>query len=105
MAELPKNIFANPIWHAIQRKHSHLEVSVGEACRYFADVAPFAAVAGSSTTALQQFRSLLAVGESVWVMGEHYPHIAELLFEEILECVQPICWSYPTAFWVESRTR
>jgi predicted GNAT family acetyltransferase len=90
MAKLPKNIFTNPIWHAIQTKHPHLGVSVGDACRYFADVAPFAAVAGSSTTALRQLHSLLAADESVWVMGEHYPYVAELSFEEMLECVQMV---------------
>jgi predicted GNAT family acetyltransferase len=90
MTELPQELFANPIYHALTTRHSHLGVSVGAACRYLADVAPFAAVVESSTTALQQLHSLLTEGESVWVMGENYPRIAELLFEERLECLQMV---------------
>ena len=90
MAELPQELFANPIYHALITKQSHLGVSVGAACRYLADVAPFAAVVEPTKTALQQLHSLLTEGESVWVMEEDCPSIAELLFEERLECLQMV---------------
>jgi predicted GNAT family acetyltransferase len=90
MAELPKSIFANLIWHSIQTKHPHLGVSVGAACRYLSEVAPFAAIVEPSTTALHQLSSILTTGESLWVMGESLPPVAELSYEETLECLQMV---------------
>jgi predicted GNAT family acetyltransferase len=34
MNDLPEKLFANPVWHALQTKHSHFAVSDGDACRY-----------------------------------------------------------------------
>jgi hypothetical protein len=90
MTELPNDLFSNPIYHAITMKHSCLGVPVGAACRYLAGVAPFAAVVEPSAVALQQLHSLLVQDESVWIMGEHYPCVDELLFEERLECLQMV---------------
>jgi hypothetical protein len=53
MTDLPESLFANPVLHALQTRHRHFAVSTGEACRYPADVAPFAAVARPSKSALQ----------------------------------------------------
>src|ERR1700677_846865 len=75
MTDLPESLFANPVWHALQTKHRHFAVSAGDACRYPADVAPFAAVATPSTIALNQLHSLLTPGESVWLIGESYPRV------------------------------
>lgn len=88
MNDLPESLFANPVWHALQTEHRHFALSVGNACRYPADVAPFAAVAAPTRTALQELHSLLALGESVWLIGDTYPHSPELSFEETLECFQ-----------------
>ena len=88
MSDLPESLFANPTWHALHTKHRRFAEFAGAACRYPADVAPFAAVAEPSKAAMQQMHSLLAPGESVWVIGERYPAIPELAFEETLECLQ-----------------
>jgi GNAT superfamily N-acetyltransferase len=85
-----KNLFANPAWHALHTMHRHFAISSGDACRYPADVAPFAAVATPSTYSLQQLHSLLIPGESVWLAGESFPPIPELSFEESLECLQMV---------------
>jgi predicted GNAT family acetyltransferase len=90
MDDLPESLFANPVWHALQTKHRHLAAFAADACRYPADVAPFAAVAEPSSAALQQLRSLLGPGESVWLIGKSYPHVPELFFEGILECLQMV---------------
>jgi len=90
MNDLPESLFANPAWHALQTKHRHFAVSVGDACRYPADVAPFAAVAAPTTVALQQLHSLLAPGEPVWLIGERYPAVPELNFEGTMECLQMV---------------
>jgi len=65
-------------------------VSAGDACRYPAEVVPFAAVAAPTSVALQQLRSLLAPGEFLWLIRGNYPHLPELRFEETLECLQLI---------------
>jgi predicted GNAT family acetyltransferase len=90
MNDLPENLFANPVWHALQTKHRHFALSSGDATRYPADVAPFAAVATPSTTALRSLHRLLAPEESVWLIGESYPLISELSHERTLECLQMV---------------
>jgi predicted GNAT family acetyltransferase len=90
MNDLPESLFANPAWHALQTKHQHFAVSAGDACRYPADVAPFAAVAAPTAVALKQLHSLLAPGESVWLIGESYPVIPKLSFEGTMECLQMV---------------
>jgi len=90
MNDLPENLFANPVWHALQTKHHHFVVFAGDACRYPADVAPFAAVARYSSTALQQLHSLLEPSESVWLIGESYPRVPGLSFGETLKCLQMV---------------
>jgi ribosomal protein S18 acetylase RimI-like enzyme len=90
MNNLPDSVFKNPVWHALQTKHRHLAVSEGDASRYPADVVPFAAVAAPTSVALLQLHSLLAPGESVWLIGDNYPRVPELRFEETLECLQMI---------------
>jgi hypothetical protein len=90
LTDLPRGLFANPVWHALQTKHRHFAISAGDACRYHADVAPFAAVAAPSPRALQQLHSLLAPAESVWLTGDRCPEVPELLFEESLGCLQMV---------------
>jgi GNAT superfamily N-acetyltransferase len=90
MENLPDRLFENPVWHALQTKHRHLAVSEGDACRYPAEVVPFAAVAAPTSVALRQLLSLLAPGEFVWLIGENYPHLPEIRFEETLKCFQMI---------------
>jgi predicted GNAT family acetyltransferase len=90
MNDLPESLFRNPVWHALQTKHRHFTVSAGDACRYPADVAPFAAVAAPTLSALEDLHSLLAPDESVWLIGETYPHLPELSLEQTLECFQMV---------------
>jgi ribosomal protein S18 acetylase RimI-like enzyme len=90
MNDLPESLFANPVWHALQTKHRHLAAFAADACRYPADVAPFAAVAEPRSAALQQLHSSLGPGESVWLIGKSYAHVPEPFFEGILECLQMV---------------
>lgn len=90
MNDLPEQLFANPVWHALKTRHRLFALSAGDACRYPADVAPFAAVAAPTAVALQQLHSLLAPGESVWLIGQVYPHVPGLSFEGTLECLQMV---------------
>lgn len=44
MSELPESLFSNPVWHSLHGPHRHLARTEGGACRYPADVVPFAAI-------------------------------------------------------------
>ncbi len=90
MADLPDLLFADPAWHALQTEHRHFRVSSGDACRYPAEVTPFAAVASPRVSALAQLAMLLEPGESVWLFGANYPQVPELRFEQTLECDQMV---------------
>jgi predicted GNAT family acetyltransferase len=90
MMDLPERLFLNPVWHALHTKHRHFAVAAGEACRYPADVAPFAAVASSSASAMRELASLLAPEEAVWVFAEEYLAVEELNRIETLKCLQMV---------------
>lgn len=65
MSELPEAVFANPVWHALHGPHRHLAIVKGNACRYPADVSPFAAIGTPAGRTFDQLRLLLASEESV----------------------------------------
>ena len=90
MNNLPANLFANPVWNALQTRHRHLALSAGDACRYPGDITPFAAVAVPSAAARQQLQSLIAPGEPVWLVGGDYKEVPEFSLEATLETLQMV---------------
>jgi ribosomal protein S18 acetylase RimI-like enzyme len=90
MARLPEDLFANPVWHALGTKHRRFAVSSGNARRYPADVAPFAAVEEPTTNALEGLHSLLEPGEQVWIADAKFPKWPEFVWETSLECLQMV---------------
>jgi len=90
MTGLPEDLFANPVWHALHTRHHRFSVSAGEACRYPAEVAPFAAVAEPSVDAFKALHSLLVPGESVWIAEGNFSDCPELMFETTIECLQMV---------------
>ena len=90
MIGLPNDLFSNLVWRALQTKHRHFSVSNGDACRYPFDVAPFAALASPTTTALQQLASLLVPNESLWLFGEQFPPAPDLHLIETLPCLRMV---------------
>jgi len=87
---LPERLFLNPVWHALHAKHRRFGNSTVDACRYPADVLPFAAVNAPSADAMWQLHALLAPGESTWLIGEQYPQVPQLTCEETLQCFQMV---------------
>jgi ribosomal protein S18 acetylase RimI-like enzyme len=89
MTELPETLFSNPVWHALHGPHRHLAIVEGDACRYPADVSPFAAIAAPTGPALDELRSLLALDESVWIVdyGRTAPGLKVV---DALSCVQMV---------------
>jgi ribosomal protein S18 acetylase RimI-like enzyme len=68
MNELPEALFSNPVWHALHGPHRTLAIVEGDACRYPAEVSPFAAIRAPADRALDELRMLLAPEESVWIV-------------------------------------
>jgi ribosomal protein S18 acetylase RimI-like enzyme len=88
MIELTDPRFLNPVWHALRGPHRHLAIGSGAACRYPADVAPFAAIEAGSPAAQRELHALLRAGESVWMAGA--PDHPGLRVEQELDCVQMV---------------
>jgi predicted GNAT family acetyltransferase len=90
MTDLPEKLFLNPVWHALHTRHREFAVEAGEACRYPADVAPFAAVGNESASAMRDLASLLTPEEAVWIFAEEYAAVEELDRLETLKCLQMV---------------
>ena len=88
MNDLPAQLFENPVWHSLLTGHRHLAVRAGDACRYPATVAPFIAIGEPTAAAMHDACSLIAPGESVWLIGEEFPDTPGLAWEETLPCRQ-----------------
>jgi GNAT superfamily N-acetyltransferase len=63
-------MFANPIWHALKTRQQEFAEVAGAAVKYASDVAPFAAVGERGEAGARDLRSLLKLGEVVYLMGE-----------------------------------
>jgi ribosomal protein S18 acetylase RimI-like enzyme len=89
MSELPESLFSNPVWHALHGPHRHLARTEGGACRYPADVVPFAAIDAPSAAAFAQLLTLLEPDESIWIVdyGRTAPGLGVV---DALECVQMV---------------
>jgi ribosomal protein S18 acetylase RimI-like enzyme len=89
MSDLPESLFLNPVWHSLHGPHRHVAHIEGGACRYPADVAPFAAIDAPSAAAFAQLRALLDPDESIWIAdyGRSAPGLAVV---DALDCVQMV---------------
>lgn len=90
MTDPPEATFTNPAWHALQTHHRHLGAFAGETCRYHADVVPFGAVAVTTPTAMESLRSLMQLGEGLWVFGNSIAELEGLRVERQLPCYQMV---------------
>lgn len=55
----------NPIWSSLAMQHPHFRLGGTQACRYRADVAPFAAIADEAPATWQALHGLLGPGEQL----------------------------------------
>jgi len=89
MSKLAESLFLNPVWHALQGPHRHLAHIAGGACRYPADVVPFAAIDAPGAAAFAQLRSLLDPEESLWI-ADYGRAAPGLRVVDALECLQMV---------------
>jgi predicted GNAT family acetyltransferase len=87
---LPESLFLNPVWHALNGEHKHLSAAAGAACRYQADVSPFAAVGRSGAAAYQDLRSLLVPHDSVWMVDDGQDAAPGFRLDAQLTCLQMV---------------
>jgi GNAT superfamily N-acetyltransferase len=59
----------NPLWEALTSRHAAVARRQGEVVRYPAEVAPFLAVPADGVDARAALESLVAAGESVYLLG------------------------------------
>jgi len=80
--------FANAIGNALHTTHHHLALSSNLALKYPADIAPFACLAENSPAALRDLRTLMAPGETTYVLGDPPPSTDTLLYRGATPCLQ-----------------
>lgn len=59
----------NPVWESLRSRHASLGSTHGDAARYAADVAPFAAIGGPASGLAHDLAILVAPGESILFVG------------------------------------
>jgi GNAT superfamily N-acetyltransferase len=88
MSDLNKELFANPIWQALHTHHRRFALSIGDACRYPADIAPFAAVSVPTRSAFRQLALLLEPDEAMSVVADRIPRAGNLRILDTIEVQQ-----------------
>ena len=77
--------FDNPPMEALRTSHQHFAIAAGRACKYPADVAPFAAIEDDSLGALRDLFSIMEPGEATYIVSE-----APLAVPKGLSCGGPL---------------
>ncbi len=80
--------FANPVWNALHSTHSHLVVTLGLACKYPADIAPFSALQENTPAAAADLLALLEPNEITYVVDPEPPTVEGLSVEPGPLCLQ-----------------
>ncbi len=62
--------FDNPPMEALRTSHRHFAIVGGHACKYPADVTPFAAIEDDSLGALRDLFSIMEPGETTYIVSE-----------------------------------
>ena len=81
----------NPIWQSLAHRHRDLALGQGEVLRYPAEVAPFLGVPGPGTPLLPAIDTLVAPGESVYLLGAVPPAPAGWALQNLGDLAQMVC--------------
>jgi GNAT superfamily N-acetyltransferase len=65
--------FDNPPMAALRSSQQHFAITAGRACKYPADVTPFAVIEDGSLDALRDLFSIMEPGESTYIVSEAAP--------------------------------
>jgi ribosomal protein S18 acetylase RimI-like enzyme len=81
----------NPIWQSLAHRHRDLALAHGEVLRYPAQIAPFLGVPGPDTPLLPAIESLVAPGESVYLLGAVPPSPPGWALRNLGDLAQMVC--------------
>ncbi len=84
----PGDPFDNFVLSALQTTQKHLALTQGLALRYPADVTPFAAILENTPAALNDLRTLMAPGETTYIVSATQPNTDALLYRGVTPCLQ-----------------
>ena len=87
---LPDELFQNPILSALRGTHRPLAQTQGQAMRYMAEVAPFAAVSVELPAAYEGLANLLQAEERVWLIAKTPPQTTALQHQQTIPCLQMV---------------
>jgi GNAT superfamily N-acetyltransferase len=82
----------NPAWHALAESHSHFAIGTGKVKRYRTDIVAFAAFSSDSNT-LSELTDLIAINESIFLIGDLPKLPSNFMIEGVLPCAQMIIHS------------
>ncbi|MFS8063225.1 MAG: GNAT family N-acetyltransferase [Luteimonas sp.] len=83
----------NPFWSSLHGRHRHLAQVVGEVARFPAEYAPFLGVADAGVDVADALASLVAAGESVYLLGVAPRAPDGWLLEAFADLAQMTCTS------------
>ena len=81
----------NPIWQSLANRHRGLALSRGDVLRYPAEIAPFLGVPGPGTPLSPAVETLVAAGESVFLLGQVPPEPAGWALMPLGDLAQMVC--------------
>lgn len=67
---MAEDMFANPVWHALETRQRRFAEFAGAACKFASDVAPFGAVGDWNGDGARALYSLLGPEEAIYLMGK-----------------------------------
>ena len=83
-------MLGNIVWSALTTDQARFAEGRGDARKYAAEVAPFAALARQDAKALSDLASLLQPEERTYLVGDRPPENRELVLEHSVEGLQMI---------------
>lgn len=88
---MPLHPLDNPIWQSLVHRHRDLALVQGEVLRYPADIAPFLGVPEPGTPLPPAIETLIAPGESVYLLGAVPPAPTGWTLQHLGDLAQMVC--------------
>ncbi len=87
-AHLPPDPLQDPVRAALLTSHQALAQQRGQAWRYPAAIAPFAAVTPGSPSSIEDLRELLLLNETIFLVANDLPLVPGLVLDGTVPCLQ-----------------
>jgi predicted GNAT family acetyltransferase len=97
------HVLDNPVWNALTSAHSAMAQTRGLAARYARDVSPLAGLREPTAQAFEDLRTMVEVGEEVWLLTPEPPELpagweeVRARYIDQMVCMQPAAQSSASA--------